>query len=471
MSPKTDPKKKQAVKKAKAPKTIKAIDLGPPRPVPQLPRPKAPVLPGLTERTLSNGLRVIAVRRSGLPLVQLRLVLTTSRPKVTPAETARQQVLGAAFTSGTSTRTAAQIAVDLDGLGGTMAAGADEEAVSIFGSVLAPNLKAWLAVLSDVITDATFPASEVGTERDRVAQGIVASLADPSTVATNEMFARYFGEHPYGVRHADPELVRQVTSAQLKAYVRSRVGPGGGTLVIVGDVPAAAAINAVEAALGTWASGTSSAPLAAHLPPAPGAAYMIDRPGAVQTNIRVVGAAVDRNDPTLPALTLATTILGGGMTSRLFLNLREDKGYTYTPGAGIMHLRAHSAWYAVADVGVDVTGPALAELRYELGRISSLPVAEDELENTKRYLIGTQALSIQSMAGLAGRITGLAVAGLGPDWLKTWVKALDAASLDDVLAAAQRHLGPGHVTTVLVGDKEKILAGVAAQMPVTLVEG
>jgi predicted Zn-dependent peptidase len=172
----------------------------------------------------------------------------------------------------------------------------------------------------------------------------------------------------------------------------------------------------------------------------------------VQTTIRFGGAAPSRSADDYAATALANLVFGGYFSSRWVSNIREDKGYTYSPHSGVDHPTAGSRLVAGADVATEVTAPALLESLYELGRIATVPVGQDELDQARRYAIGTLALGTASQAGLAGLVSQLAGSGLGIGWLRDHVAALEAVTVDDVLAAAARWFAPSVLTPVLVGD-------------------
>ncbi|MCW2544128.1 MAG: hypothetical protein JWM40_1680, partial [Frankiales bacterium] len=204
-------------------------------------------------------------------------------------------------------------------------------------------------------------------------------------------------------------------------------------------------------------------------PPAPAqpgrVALLVDRPGAVQTTLRFAGAAPDRRDPLHPAASLANLVFGGYFSSRWVANIREDKGYTYSPHSSIDHPPAGSRWVAGADVATDVTAPALLETLYELGRIATVPVSQDELDQARRYAIGTLALGTATQAGLAGLVSQLAAAGLGLDYLRDYPTMLGAVTVEDVLAAASTWLAPASLTPVFVGDRAIIEDSLRALIP------
>jgi predicted Zn-dependent peptidase len=242
--------------------------------------------------------------------------------------------------------------------------------------------------------------------------------------------------------------------------------PAGSTLVLVGDLDAAAATDAVAAALGGWtgegtAAGAPAAPVLA-----PGHLEVVDRPGAVQSNIRLGGPAPARTDPDLPAVRLASMVFGGYFSSRLVENIRERRGYSYSPRSAVDHLAAASSFLVEADVATEVTGPAFLETWVELGRMALAPVTEAELDAARRYVLGSMALSTSTHAGLASTLSALAGSGLSAEWLAEHQRALVEVTVEQVREVSRRHLAPTGLTGIVVGDAERITDALRALGPV-----
>jgi predicted Zn-dependent peptidase len=223
-------------------------------------------------------------------------------------------------------------------------------------------------------------------------------------------------------------------------------------LVLVGDLQPARALDTAEKALESWTGPSTGRPLPP-LPPVPGEPLLlIDRPGSVQASIRLGGPAVPREHPDYPALQLANLAFGGYFSSRLVENIREDKGYTYGPHSRVSHGAAGSRLVVDADVATEVTAPALLETQYELGRMATLPIKPEELENVRQYAIGSLALSISTQAGLASTMSALIGVGLGLDWLREHPRRLAAVTLEETFAAARAYLAPANFVTVVLGE-------------------
>ncbi|HEX2073798.1 MAG TPA: pitrilysin family protein [Geodermatophilus sp.] len=426
--------------------------------IPPLGEPRTqPPLP-VAETTLANGLRVVVVPRPGVPLVELRLRVpfAASSARSAGQHTARAAVLSGAVLLGTAAHDQTAIAELLQAHGGEMSVSADPDRLLFSTTLLAEGLAPVLGVLAELLTSATYPADRVDAERARVAERIAIARSQPGVIARTALAARRYGSHPYAIQLPSPELVGLVRAPALRKLHRERVLPAGSSLVLVGDLDPGAATDVVAAALEGW-TGDGTAVTAPPAPaPAPGDLQVVDRPGAVQSNLRLGGAAPSRTDPDLPAVRLANMVFGGYFSSRLVENIRERRGYTYSPRSSVDHLAAASSFLVEADVATEVTGPAFLETWYELGRMALLPVTEAELDGARRYVLGSMALSTATHAGLASTLSALVGAGLAPDWIVEHQRALAAVTVEEVQAAARRYLHPVGLTAVVVGDAERV---------------
>jgi zinc protease len=436
--------------------------LGEPRPQPEL---------AVSEHTLPNGLRLVVVPRPGVPLVELRLRVpfAAATARAAAQHTARAAVLSGAVLLGTGARDATGIAEAVQAHGGELSVSTDPDRVLFATTLLAEGLAPVLGVLAEVVTDATYPADQVTAERARVAERISIARSQPGIIARTALAARRYGTHPYAEQLPAPELVNAVSGQALRKLHRERVLPAGSTLVLVGDLDPAAAVDAIGAALGGW-TGEETAVTAPPVPqPVPGPLQVVDRPGAVQSNLRLGGPAPGRTDPDLAAVRLANMVYGGYFSSRLVENIRERRGYSYSPRSSVDHLAAASSFLVEADVASEVTGPAFLETWYELGRIALTPVTEDELDGARRYVLGSMALSTATHAGLASTLSALAGSGLPPQWLAEHQQALAQVTVEEVQEAARRFLQPAGLTAVVVGDAGQVADSLRAFGPVEVV--
>jgi predicted Zn-dependent peptidase len=418
-------------------------------------------LPKTVERTLTNGLKVIAIRRPAVPLVEMRLRIPFAK-----ANLAKGDVLSQALYSGTATMSAVDIASELQSVGGGLAASTDPDRLLISGNALAPGLPRLLEILADVLESAAYPADEVATERDRLADRIQVARTQPGHLVRVALLKRVYGSHPYAVQTPSIDDVQSVKSGTLRKLHTERIHPTGAVMVLVGDIQPEKAIDQVATALAGWTGdGKDSV-----LPPTPalvtGPIVLADRPGSVQSSVRIALPAVGRTHDDFAALQLANMVFGGYFSSRWVENIREDKGYTYSPHSAIEHSIAGSMMSLQTDVATAVTAPALLETWYELGRISLLPPSEEELEQARQYAIGTLLLGVATQAGIASVTTTYAAYGLSLDHLAAFSARLAAVTREDVARVGAEYLAPSKAVTVILGDASIVEPSLSALGPV-----
>ncbi|MDL5157253.1 M16 family metallopeptidase [Actinomycetospora termitidis] len=424
-----------------------------PRELPPLrPQPEVPA-PDEADTVLTTGLRVIAVRRPGVPMVEVRLRIPFSgEGSEDPRYAAVAEVLASTVLSGTTRRSRVSLDDDLAGVGGEMGFSVDPERLAAAGHALADGLPTLLDVLADVLAGATYPADEVTRERERLAERIQVASAQPSVIARRALQRHRYGDHPVTREMPEVDDVASVTPDDLLATHRRKVVPRGSVLVLVGDIDPTTAVAAAEAALASW-DAPGEAGLLPSLPALHGSELLlVDRPGAVQSQLRLSAAAVARTDPRYPALQLANLAFGGYFSSRLVENLREDKGYTYHASSSLEFDPYGAALLVETDCASEVTAPALLEMRYELGRAAVVPPSESELESARRYAVGSLLISLNTQAGLASTLAGLAGVGLDSGWVREHPRRLEAVTPDEVAAAAVEFLAPSRFTGVVVAD-------------------
>jgi predicted Zn-dependent peptidase len=428
--------------------------------VPELGRPRKARRLSVAERVLPSGLRVVAVRKPGVPLAEVRLRIPALSAR--PTHPARATLLSDTALTGAGDLDRAGLASTLQTLGAELSVGVDADRLQLGGNVGCANLPALLRLIASVLTEASYPAAEVATERERLVERLTIARSQPGVVAAEARGLRMWGNHPYALDLPQPEAVAATTPAQLRRVHDELVRPDGAVLVIVGELTPSRALDQAEKALAGW-TGTPVAGRIPALPEPPSSPLLVvDRPGAVQSSLRLGGAAVPRSDERYPALQLANLIFGGYFSSRWTENLREDKGYTYGPHSRIDHRTLGSLLLFDVEVATEVTAPSVLETCYELGRIASLPVSEDEVSSVCQYAIGTLALSTATQSGLATNLAALSAFGLGLDWILEHPARLSAVGVDEVSAAAAEFFAPTRLTSVVVGDAAAIAGPLAA---------
>ena len=318
-----------------------------------------------------------------------------------------------------------------------------------------------------MLTDAAYPRAASEREAGRLGDHLRRALSQPGVVADEAWLNRRYGDHPYGRSLPTPDEVAEVAPRSLRALHRRRVVPRGSLLVLVGDLTPARALDQVEKALGGLAGRRHRRRRCRRCPTCrtcPCCSSTVPAPCSPTS----AWAAARCGVPTraTPPPQLANGIFGGSFSSRLTQNIREDKGYTYSPHSAVRHLRGDSRLLTSADVATEVTAPAMVEVLYELGRIASLPPTPDELESTVQYLTGTLALGTATQAGLAETLVDLMSDGKGVDWLQEYPARLAATTPEDVQEAAAKMLAPASMVSVVVGDADVVEPGLAMLMEV-----
>ena len=423
-----------------------------PRPIPPLATQGRSRIPALARAQLDSGLQVIAVRKPRSPLVEVRLRIPfggTSR-----VHAARAEMLAATVLLGTGSRDREQVDADLALVGGHLDAAVDPQRLSIHGSVLSNGLPVLLEVLADCLTDPAYRRADVLGERERLVAHLAIAATQPAAVAHRYLQQRRFGEHPAAWDTPEADLVGKVGVAAVRGLHTRAVLPAGSTLVLVGDLSPAKALDGAAAALAGWSGAAGAVARRLASPPAVAGGDVLahHRPGAVQSQVRLSAAAVSRSDPQYPAVQIANLIYGGYFSSRLVENIRESKGYTYSARSNLEFWPGASAVTIAFDTTNDSTAPALLEARYELGRISLLPPTAQEVDAARNYALGTLATSLSTQAGFASMLAALAGSGLDETWLAQHPGRLAALTGDEVAQAAAELLAPAHFTGVVVGD-------------------
>jgi zinc protease len=431
-----------------------------PREVPGLSRPRKPRLPTVAERKMPNGLRVVAVRRPSVPLVHARLRIPTAVRR--DDDLGRASLLERTMLLGTAERSQSELAEALQRIGGSLRVSGDADRLILAGESLRGGQSELLSLLAEVVSGASYPKGPVEGEAARLADLLRRHLSQPGVIADEAWLRQMYDGHPYGRENPAAEEVLAVPPSSLRAAHRRRVVPDGSLLVLVGDLTPARALDQVSAALGSWEGSGGPTRVPKVGPVTLGPLVLVDRPGAVQSNLRLGGSAPARTDPAYAAVEVANALFGGYFSSRLTMNIREDKGYTYSPRSSLRHSTAASSLLTAADVATDVTAPALVEIAYELGRLVSLPPTAEEVAATAQYLVGSLALSTATQAGLAATLTVLLADGLDVTWLREHPERLTSVTPADVHEAAQRLLAPASMVATVVGDAARIEGPLAA---------
>lgn len=413
--------------------------------------------PPRVERTLANGLRVIAVRYATVPKVSIVLTVQSGLAVDPPEQAGLAQLVADAVQEGTATRDSRRIRQEIFQMGATLnaIAGQDTSAFTMRG--LADTMPAMMTLLADIVRNPTFPLSEIDLIKANTAQGLQAQLASPQFVANRVFRQTLYGSHPYSRTGATPETVKAIDRPAIAAYHSAHYRPNNTFVIVTGDVAPDAAFAAAESAFGSWARGTIPPKPSATVPPLEGRKVVfVQRPNSVQSSISIGNFSIRRGDPRWPVLNVANQIYGGAFDSRLVRNIREEKGYTYSPQSSFQAMGQAGHYRAIADVRNEVTGATIKEVYAEIDKFRAGGPAPTELENAKTYARGLFVIQNATQSGLANTLNTIYSFDLPRDYPETFQKTVSGLSQEAVRTAAEMLLGSENSVIVVVGDYTKV---------------
>ena len=417
----------------------------------KLPRPR--------ETKLANGLTVLVLEQHKLPTVAFTLWVKAGAladPKGLPG---LAKATAEMLREGTTHRTSAQLAADVDGLGASLTAsaefGADTSTVSASG--LSESMDRLLELMSDVVLDPTFPADEFAKYQKRQLAQVEQERSEPGFLAQERFHKVLYGDFAASIVSGTPESIKAMTTAQLKDFHERYYVPNNALLGVVGDVQFDQVVSLIQKSFGGWKSHPVVPPdLGEISPPAPTKITLVDRPDSVQTNILAGDFAVRRADPDYVPLTVMNRVLGGGPSARLFLNLREKHGYTYGAYSYFTSDIYPGAWRASTEVRNAVTDGSMHELIEELKRIRTERVPESELDEARHSIVAGFALSLEQPATLLNFWMTANYFRLPQDYWDRYPEEIAKVSPEAVEQAAKKYVDLEHLQFVCVGDGKQI---------------
>jgi zinc protease len=448
--------------------TAQTVDRTKPPETPPIPGYK---LPPISTVTLPNGLNVVLIQDARFPLVTARLNFPAGSkfdPKELPG---LSEAVATLLIEGTPTRTSRQISEEADAIGGSLKGSSGPDSLTVAGSALSENLAKLLALMADVAINASFPSSEVDLEKRNRVQNLMSERSQPSFLAQEAFSQAVYGSSPYA--HIGP-TVSSIEKLDVKALASFRdtyLIPNTATLIVLGSLPAHdEVIRAITDHFGTWQR--KDAPASPKVdPPAPKRQIvLVDRPGSVQADIHVGQLAPTRLTSEFFPMVLANNILGGGVSSRMFTDIRERDGFAYDAHSEYVTSRDAASFAAVTEVRNDVIEPALKEVLEEMDRMANQPVSKEELAKIKNYMSGLYLLRLETQDGVANQLNGMKTLGLPENYLETYVTRVRSVEGDQIQAVAKKYIYSGQAAIVVVGDASKIGDGLKKVGEVSIVK-
>ncbi len=425
-------------------------------------------------QALRNGLRVWVISSHKVPTVHLQLTVRSGSSADAAQKFGLASLTADMLDEGAGTRSALEIADAIDYLGAELNTSSAVDASYVNLHVPVARLANALPIMADVATRPTFPESELKRLREERLASLLQSQDDPERLVEFAFPRLLFGAtHRYGTASVGTAVsLKGFTTDDLKNFYAAQYRPDNAVLIVTGDISAEAVVPQLEQAFGSWAgTATKTTPVAEAARPTARRVYLIDKPGAAQSQIRIGTVGVPRSTPDYFALRVLNTILGGSFTSRLNANLREQHGYAYGAGSTFDMRRSAGPFYAAAGVQTDKTTEALKEFFNELTRIRE-PVPADELERARNYLSLALPRNFETTRDLASSWAQVWVYDLPEDFYATYRDRVRTITSADVKRVADKYIDPSKMLVVIIGDRKVIESGVRSLNlgPLTVVE-
>ena len=425
--------------------------------VPGLSAERSVTWPKRTRAKLSNGLEVVLAEAHSIPKFHGELYFKSGNAAALHLAPGLADMTAIVARTGTAKRTGRQLEEDLRRIGADLStsAGADNSAIAFTG--LSEFSEPLLGLVNELAREASFPEAEFGRERRQKLEEVKLERTQPGFLASERLRKSLFGSHPYGQVSASEAQVAAYKREDLLTAYREFYTPENALLLLVGDFDSQAMLNSTEKVFGPWAGRKPAARDASDVAHPKGRrVYLVHVPGAVQTQILAGTHAITRKHPDWIKLGLTNSLYGGAFNSRLVMNIREDKGYTYSPRSGVSALRQHGYFSVSAAVRNDVVAASLTEIFYEMDRLRSVLVPEQELADAQNYLSGVFSMGLATQDGLLSQLSTVELNELPEDYLETYRQKVRALTPQDLLETARKYLDSGNLQIVVVGDRAQI---------------
>jgi zinc protease len=425
------------------------------------PEPLAPVpfqIPSAFETTLPNGLRVVIFDDERLPLVSFRLAFLSGDAHDPKEHVGLTSAMVSMLTEGTEAYSSRELAEKVERLGASLGVSSSDDFTIVSGSALSMYTADMLDLIAEVVFKPTFPEEELDLYRRNTVENLKFQRSQPNFLANEQTSRILYGSHPYATIAPKAADVEKLTREELAKLHSLRLIPNNAILIVVGDIDRDELLSKLEQHFGDWPQGQAPSADDPALPTrTERTVTIVDRPGSAQSNIVLANPGIKRMHPDYFPMLVMNQVLGAGASSRVFMNLREEKGYTYGAYTRMDMKRLAGDIEATAEVRTPVTGDSLKEFFYELNRIRDEVVPEEELQDAKNYLAGVFPLRAETQEGMTGLILNQQLYGLPSDYLQTYRDNVNAVTAEEVQRVAREHLHPDTLAIVIVGDAGEIL--------------
>lgn len=433
------------------------------------PAPLAPIpfhIPKPFETELPNGLKVVVFEDRRFPLVSFRLAFRIGEAQDDADAIGQTSAMISMLNEGTIDRSSKQLAEEIERLGAHLSASSNSDNIVVSASALTFYGSEVLNLMAEIVLTPTFPQSELDLYKQNTIEHLKFQRSQPNFLADEQLSRILYGAHPYAIAAPSSENIENITREKLVDLHAKRFVPNVATLIAVGDVNREEILKEIEDKFGKWKEGSLAK---SEFPTPPERTQttltIVDRPDSTQSNIVISNLAINRNSKDYFAFLVMNQVLGAGASSRLFMNLREEKGYTYGAYSSIDARRLAGSFEATSEVRSAVTGDSLKEFFYELNRIRDEKVSEQELNDAKNFLTGVFPIRAETQEGLTNLIVSQKLYNLPEDYLQTYRDKINEITLEDIERVAKKYITPEKVVVIIVGDAKNILEQVRYLTP------
>lgn len=417
--------------------------------------PKGFKLPEKEIVTLDNGLKLVMIPYGEIPKVSVNITVKTGNIHENENQVWLSDLVGDLMEEGTTTKNSKVISNEMAAMGGNLNIGVGSHSTSVSTRVLSEFAPKAITILADVLLNPGWPESELERLKNDQKRSLSISLSQPSAQVNQAFYASLYPNHPYGRLYPSDSLINSYTLEDVKAFYRDNYGAKRTTIYVVGKFNKTEVEKTVKEAFQSWKEGPEVAyPIAS--PATANKVQIIDRPGAPQSTLRYGLPTIDPSHPDYIALDITNSILGGSFGSRITSNIREDKGYTYSPNSNLLTNYKSGVWFEAADVTTEFTGASLEEIKKEIIRLQNEAPTEDELNGIKNYESGIFVLQNSTPNGIIGQLNFLDLHNLDDSWLENKVQHILELTPEKISEMTKKYIKPEDMTLIVVGDKEKI---------------
>jgi predicted Zn-dependent peptidase len=423
-------------------------------------KPKNFNLPEPYNFELANGIKATLVNYGAIPKVNVSLVIRAGNINEASDEVWLADMTGEMLKEGTKNRTSEQIAEQAAGMGGSVNVSVGADQTFVAGEVLSEFAPKLIDLISDIVQNPLLPEQEIKRLQNDFIRNLSIEKSTPGSLALEKFRKVLYPDHPYGRTFPSEEMIKSFTAEKIRKFYKDNFNASRARIFVVGQFDKKEAENTIREAFNNWNKGEGASEIIPR-PKAEKMIYLINRPGAPQSNLYIGLPVIDPTNKDYVPLLVMNALLGGSFSSRITSNIRENKGYTYSPSSSVSSRYRDAYWAEVADVTTNFTGASLKEIFHEIDSLQNTPPSKQELEGIQNYLAGVFVLQNSSRQGIINQLAFINLHGLDRSYLTDYVKNVYAVTPEEIQRVAKKYIQKDKMTIVIVGDESKVREQVA----------